>query len=103
MTIPEDPDSSLVGKRIRFLERHRRRLLEEDGLDPEAALGRGPAGITLHLRGLQDQRFSAAFADEVSLLELLAGALEIRGTIRAAIRQQAKQKARWQYRWPAAK
>ena len=42
--------------------------------------------MTLWLRGLKGERYSAVFTDEVAPLELLADAMEIRGTIRAARR-----------------
>ena len=67
-------------------------------------------GMTLWLRGLRGERFSASFSDEVSLLELLADAMEIRGTIRAAQRgvmsqttARSAQNKRVVPRWPPTK
>lgn len=46
-------------------------------------------GMTLWLRGLKGERFSASFSDEISLLDLLSGAMEIRGVVRAATQTAA--------------
>ena len=50
--------------------------------------------MTLRLRGLKGERFSASFSDEISLLELLADAFEIRGTIALARRADREAQAR---------
>ena len=42
------------------------------------------SSMTLWLRGLKGERFTASFSDEVLLLELLAEALQFQGVVRAA-------------------
>jgi len=53
-------------------------------------------GMTLWMRGLQGEKLSASFSDEVSLLELLADAFEIRGTIRLQRRAEMQRRTEMQ-------
>ena len=64
------------------------------GNEPKLSHQTGAAQMTLRLRGLKGERFSASFSDEISLLELLADAFEIRGTIALARRADREAQAR---------